>query len=235
MSEAKPSTSQQLEEYGFAIVPTVLRPESVDELAAAIEHAQAKRAGKSAHGLRNLLQAVPAVHRVSGSPAVRALVEPVLGSKAFVARSLLFDKTPAANWKVAWHQDLTIAVQQRLDVPGFSAWSVKDGVVHVQPPTAFLEQMLTVRLHLDDCDSSNGPLQVIPGSHKAGRLIAEQISEWRERQAATSCIVPCGGALLMRPLLLHASSPATRSAHRRVVHLEFAAASLPGGLKWHQA
>jgi ectoine hydroxylase-related dioxygenase (phytanoyl-CoA dioxygenase family) len=109
---------------------------------------------------------------------------------------------------------------------------VKDGVAHVQPPVEVLEQMLALRLHLDDCGPANGPLQVIPGSHKSGRLNARQISEWRDRQPAKICSVSRGGALLMRPLLLHASSPATEPKHRRVLHLEFAAEPLPCGLQW---
>ena len=36
----------------------------------------------------------------------------------------------------------------------------------------------------------------------------------------------------MRPLLVHASSPATVPSRRRVVHLEFAAAELPSPLEW---
>jgi ectoine hydroxylase-related dioxygenase (phytanoyl-CoA dioxygenase family) len=70
---------------------------------------------------------------------------------------------------------------------------MKDGLMHVQPPIAVLEQMLTVRLHLDDCNSSNGPLQVIPGSHKSGRLDMERVSEWRKRGPATICSVARGG------------------------------------------
>ena len=34
----------------------------------------------------------------------------------------------------------------------------------------------------------------------------------------------------MSPLLLHASSKATRPDHRRVIHLEFCSASLPPGM-----
>ncbi len=226
------SISEEIEEYGFAIVPRVLRSETVDELVADIEHALANRAGRSLYGLRHLHQAVPAVHSISNCAAVRELVEVMLRPEAVVARSLLFDKTPAANWNVAWHQDLTIAVRERLVVRGFSGWSMKEGVAHVQPPARVLEQMLTVRLHLDDCYETNGPLRVIPGSHKSGRLDAHRISEWRERKQPIVCAVPRGGALLMRPLLLHASSSAIEPSHRRVIHLEFAAGSLPGGLRW---
>lgn len=34
-------------------------------------------------------------------------------------KGIVFDKTPAANWKVPWHQDLTICVERRIDVNGF--------------------------------------------------------------------------------------------------------------------
>jgi ectoine hydroxylase-related dioxygenase (phytanoyl-CoA dioxygenase family) len=214
-----------LETHGFAIVPEVLSPKVVDELAEQIS-------AHPGHALRRLTQTIPAVERMADGPAVRGLVEAALGPKAFVARSLFFDKTPEANWKVAWHQDLTIAVERRIDTAGFTGWSVKDGVPHVQPPVSILERMLTVRLHLDNCDASNGALQVVAGSHKTGRLNARSIAHWRTEKQPTICAVPRGGALLVRPLLLHSSSSAREPKHRRVVHLEFAAELLRGGLEW---
>jgi ectoine hydroxylase-related dioxygenase (phytanoyl-CoA dioxygenase family) len=103
----------------------------------------------------------------------------------------------------------------------------------VQPPAEVLEQMVTVRVHLDECGLDNGPVQVIPGSHQADRPSAAEIARWREEHEAVPCVWARGGALVMRPLLLHASSPVTLPAHRRVVHLEFAVDELPGGLQWH--
>jgi ectoine hydroxylase-related dioxygenase (phytanoyl-CoA dioxygenase family) len=165
--------------------------------------------------------------------SVRALVEPVLGPGCFVVRAILLDKTAGANWKVAWHQDLTIAVRERVEAPGFGPWSEKAGIPHVQPPRGVLERMLTVRVHLDHCGRDNGPVQVIPGSHARGRLAADEIARWRDGREPFLCTSPRGGALVMRPLVLHASSPATKPGHRRVVHLEFAADELPHGLEWH--
>jgi ectoine hydroxylase-related dioxygenase (phytanoyl-CoA dioxygenase family) len=159
----------------------------------------------------------------------------MLGTKARVVRGLLFDKTPDANWKVAWHQDLSIAVRQRIEVPGFGPWSNKAGVTHVQPPVAVLENMITVRLHLDDCGPENGPLRVLPGSHSAGVLAPASIGQWTRDVAPVDCHVAAGGAVVMRPLLLHASSTANCPGHRRVVHLEFASGPLPGGLEWFEA
>jgi ectoine hydroxylase-related dioxygenase (phytanoyl-CoA dioxygenase family) len=114
----------------------------------------------------------------------------------------------------------------------FGPWSEKAGVLHVQPPRDVLEQMLTVRLHLDDCDAENGPLRVLPGSHRCGKMTPDEINRFRQQTEPVICTCPRGGALLMRPLLLHASSPATSPHHRRVVHIEFAAHALPHGLEW---
>lgn len=155
-----------------------------------------------------------------------------LGPGAFPVRGMLFDKTPVANWKVGWHQDLTIAVQHRVEAPGYGPWSEKAGVVHVQPPVAVLETMLAVRLHIDECGTDNGPLRVLAGSHRAGKLRDAEIPSWRSRVPEQVCVVPRGGVLLMRPLLLHASSPASSPQHRRVLHLEYAGCDLAAGLEW---
>lgn len=218
----------QLDQTGLLIVEHVVDPEVLTELIAAIERSGRLRT----HALRQLHQTIPEILRLAKSPAIRALVEPLLGAGAFVARSLYFDKTPSANWQVAWHQDLTIAVRERVEAPGFGPWSVKQGVVHVQPPARVLEQMLTVRLHLDDCDATNGALQVLPGSHHHGRLVSGEIEKWRNQVSPVTCSARRGEAVLMRPLLLHSSAPARHPSHRRVIHLEFAADVLPDGLDW---
>ena len=215
---------------GYAVVPRAVAPEAVDALLTAV--APAADAGVRG-GVRHLLRDVPAVRDLARDPAVRGVAEAALGPGAFAVRGILFDKTPDANWKVAWHQDLAIAVREKRDTPGFGPWSEKAGVAHVQPPAAVLERMLTVRVHLDDCGPENGPVHVIPGSHRHGRLDAEASGRLRESTTAVPTCTGAGGALLMRPLLLHASSPSTTPAHRRVIHIEFAADDLPGGLEWH--
>ncbi|HEU4457390.1 MAG TPA: phytanoyl-CoA dioxygenase family protein [Longimicrobium sp.] len=225
-------------EHGYALVPDVLGDGDIARILAALDDAgegdaDGVRRKESVYAIRNLLEVVPEIRALARSAAVRALVEPVLGAGAFAVRGILFDKTPDANWKVAWHQDLTIAVRERREVEGFGPWSEKTGIAHVQPPAAVLERMITVRLHLDDCGAENGPVHIIPGSHAAGRLGAEEIQRWRATREAVPTCIPSGGALLMRPLILHASSPSTTPAHRRVVHLDFAADDLPGGLEWH--
>jgi ectoine hydroxylase-related dioxygenase (phytanoyl-CoA dioxygenase family) len=227
--------SERVRREGFAVVRDVLDEGALSSFEGSLEVVESgegvlRRSG--VYAIRNLLEVLPAARELARTAAVRALVEPVLGASCFNVRGVLFDKTPAAPWKVAWHQDLSIAVRARVESEGFGPWSVKAGVVHVQPPVRVLEGVLAVRLHLDDCDESNGPLKVLPGSHLSGRLNADEITRWRDSVRPVTCLVPRGGAVLMRPLLLH-SSPAPRlPRRRRVVHLEFAAAPLPHGLEW---
>ncbi|HEU0120919.1 MAG TPA: phytanoyl-CoA dioxygenase family protein [Bryobacteraceae bacterium] len=219
---------------GFAILPRVLAPSAIDALVQAIENAPAARQRAGRGGVRDLLNRVPAVRTLSRSLPLRQLVDPVLGAHARPVRALLFDKTPAANWKVPWHQDLTLAVQARHDLPGYGPWTVKDGIPHVQPPVAVLENMLALRLHLDDCGEHNGPLRVLPGTHALGRLAADEIDELQQSRPAVTCLARRGDVILLRPLLLHASSPAAVPARRRVIHIEYASAVLPQPLCWYE-
>jgi ectoine hydroxylase-related dioxygenase (phytanoyl-CoA dioxygenase family) len=173
------------------------------------------------------------VRALSQSRTLRTIIDPIVGAAARAVRCIFFDKTANANWPVPWHQDLSVAIAEKRDIEGWTAWSIKNAIHHAQPPTAFLEQMLTVRLHLDDCGNDNGPLRVRPGTHAFGRLTRDAIDTARDTTAEETCCVKKGDALLMRPLLLHASSAATNPSHRRVIHLEYAPANLlPDGLAW---
>jgi len=184
-------------------------------------------------GARNLLDD-QRIRDLAASPTLRTFACAVLGDRCFAVRALLFDKTPEANWKVVWHQDLTISTQQRAEIAGYSPWTVKAGVPHVQPPVAVLQAMLALRLHLDPCGSDNGPVRVIDGTDRLGRIEAEAVATLRAERGETECVVDEGALLAFRPLLLHASAPATRPGHRRVIHIEYAATDLAEPLVWHR-
>lgn len=228
------SLRERLAREGFAVLPDALGPDEVSALLAACSRLPAHAPGEGGGGYRDLFRLLPEVVNLASHPAIRAALETVLGPEFFAVRAILFDKTPDANWKVTWHQDLTIAVQARCDVPGFGPWSMKAGIQHVQPPVVVLERMLAVRVHLDDCGADHGPMRVLAGSHRHGKLSPEEINNWKVRVTPFDCLVPVGGIVLFHPLLLHASSQATKPAHRRVIHLEFSAAELPEGLEWHE-
>jgi hypothetical protein len=224
----------RFEQEGFAILPEAVPSTLLDGLLSVLAPSSSDPGARRRGGTRDLFESIPEVREFARSGAMRAAAEAVLGPACFAVRALLFDKTPEANWKVLWHQDLTIAVRERRSAEGFGPWSEKAGIPHVQPPVALLERMVAVRLHLDDCGAENGPVRVLPGSHRVGRLGPEDITSWREHTPPVECLVPRGGLLVMRPLLLHASSPAITPAHRRVLHLEYAAEVLPQGLEWHE-
>lgn len=220
------SASSNLEHDGFALIPAALEKQAVGQLLTLL-------GAVNGAGRRGLL-ALPEVSALARSPRVLDLVRPYLPQEPQPVRALYFDKSPDANWLVPWHQDLTLAVRERVDAPGFGPWSAKEGVPHVQPPVELLERMLAVRLHLDDAGTDNGALRVLPGTHRLGRLTAERIQELRASVPEQTCVALAGDALLMRPLLLHASGRSESGRHRRVLHLEYAAFELPPGLSWHE-
>jgi hypothetical protein len=219
--------NNEIDERGFALAHRIIEESERQELISILGPV-------SGAGRRGLLT-IPAVAALARSEKLLTLVRPHLTREPLPVRAIYFDKSIEGNWLVPWHQDLTLALRERIDVPGFSPWSIKNGIPHVQPPVAFLEQMLTVRLHLDDADESNGALRVLPGSHRMGRLSAERIQELRAQLPEHLCTAPAGDALLMRPLLLHASSRSTSDQHRRVLHIEYAGFALPDELQWHEA
>lgn len=219
-----------IETEGFEIWRAALSPQIVADLVTAIESVGA--AG-GVYGLRNLLQRCPRVREIAA--ALGPLVEPVIGAGAFPTRALLFDKLPRANWLVGWHQDLTIAVRARFDMEGFGAWTIKGGVPHVQPPVSILENMLTLRLHLDRADANNGALIVLPGTHAMGRLPDDWAIPADVDNQAVVCAAEAGDILAFRPLLLHMSRKSTRPSHRRVIQIEYAASPLPPPLAWHES
>jgi len=222
--------ARQVEQVGFGLPDDSVASELLEVIAAELEQADATRRG----GIRDPLAISAGVRCLAAHESVRRAAEAVLGTECFVARALFFDKTERANWKVAWHQDLTITVRRRIDVPGYGPWSTKAGIVHVQPPVEVLERMLAVRVHLDDCRADNGPVRVLPGTHRQGRLSSDAIEDLKRSIAPVECVAERGAILAFRPLLLHASSPAQSPSRRRVVHFEFAVGELPGGLQWHR-
>ena len=216
---------QQLETNGFAVIEDVIGHDLADVLCAALDNA--------GHGKRNLLEH-PDVLALVAHPGITSIVHEALGPDTFAVRAILFDKIEGKNWHVGWHQDQAIAIKERAEANGFGPTSVKDGVPHTRATAEVLEQMLAVRLHLDDCGEDNGPLRCVPTSHTLGRLNPDQSLEHKQRLGEATCNVSRGGVLLMRPLCLHASSPAKSPKHRRVIHIEFAGCELPKPLEWYE-
>ena len=216
------------------MIEDVFTPQEVRSILATIEVADAHpgsfRKTRDLFAIRRFLREVPGCVPLIFTEKLRSLIREYLGADFFVVKSIYFDKPPASNWFVAWHQDLTISVDKKADLEGFKGWTVKQGQFAVQPPLAILESIYTIRIHLDDTDEDNGALRVIPGSHRKG-VIAPGSADWTIEQEVI-CPVPMGGVMIMRPLLLHASSRSTNDMLRRVIHIEFSSGCLPEPLSW---
>jgi ectoine hydroxylase-related dioxygenase (phytanoyl-CoA dioxygenase family) len=223
----------QLQRDGYALLHAAMPAADCGILAGAFPVAPA-RAG----GIRNALRAAEA-HAQASVDALHALAGLLLQAPARAVRAILFDKSPSANWAVAWHRDVMIPVRERHEVQGYRNWSMKDGVWHVQAPREVLRDMLTLRLHLDDCDARNGALRVVAGSHRpeymqAGMEAEQDAAAFGDTQVAL-CTAKAGDVLAMRPCLLHASAKAEQPARRRILHIEYAAFELPRPLQWAEA
>lgn len=216
----------QLESTGCATAPVDLPENDLQALRDSIFVTQGP-------GQRCLLDQ-PIVQEIAGALRARLIQSGILTENAVAIQAIAFDKTPETNWKVTWHQDLMFPFARRVTANGFDLPTVKEGVDYARPPRAVLEDLLAVRLHLDDCDETNGPLRISPGSHRHGILKSTELSGLVERHGLTVCLAKTGEALLMRPLLIHASSIATAPKHRRVLHVVYHSGG-PIAETWHRA
>jgi ectoine hydroxylase-related dioxygenase (phytanoyl-CoA dioxygenase family) len=217
--------NQTLSNEGYAIINDSYSTREVYAIVSAIENTSGTNVGVDTFAMRRFLQAVPAVQPLIFSSKLKDILNQLLGDNYFVIKSIYFDKPASSNWFVAWHQDLTVSVEQKADAPGFVNWTRKGKYFAVQPPLSYLQNIVTVRIHLDATDATNGALNVIPGSHLSGVLRSDSLNFDHVEQ--TVCNVGSGGVMLMKPLLFHSSNRRTRAANRRVIHIEFSNQRLP--------
>ena len=179
------------------------------------------------------LREIPGLKQRIGNGSVPwSLGAALIGDTARPVRATLFNKTSLNNWPLGWHQDRTIAVARREDVPGFRSWTIKQGIQHVEPPFELLANMVTVRIHLDPVDAENAPLRIVPGSHRLGRIAETEYANALARFGETDCLAEAGDIWMYSTLILHASRAASQPRSRRVAQVDYCAQELPGGLEW---
>lgn len=140
-------------------------------------------------------------------------------------RATLFKKSKESNWLVVWHQDTALPLEQRVTSSEWGPWSNKHGVIYAHAHAWALEKIVTLRIQLDSSAQDDGPLRVIPGSHRNGVLTDSDIHLVTQHEPPVECLVPQGGVLVMKPLIIHASSKSHGSTPRRVLHIEYAPVS----------
>ena len=217
---------------GFVLLKNVIQIKQIETLILALNSFDDKT---KPYGIRDLMRKIPQIAELANSAPLLTVAQNFLGDNARPIRSVFFDKIPQANWNVAWHQDTSIAVSEQMDLSGFKLWTQKQGVTYVQPPEKYLENILTLRVHLDDAKTENGVLRVIAKTHQQGRINAANIATLVEQSNPVECIAKKGDILVMNPLLLHSSRKAIRVKHRRIIHLEYSTMNLPAPLKWHES
>ena len=209
-----------MDDLGYGIVEGVF---SGAELAPVVAALDGRLDTRSRAGARHVL-ALPEIRALADDPRLIDLAARFVG-KAQPFRATLFDKSASANWLVAWHQDTALPMRAQADAAGWGPWSIKAGIVYAHAPASALARVVALRVSLDPSTEANGPLRVLPRTHVHGLLDGAAVERLGLEVAPVSCTVGAGGVVAMRPLLLHASSKSTSDARRRVLHIEYAAAT----------
>jgi ectoine hydroxylase-related dioxygenase (phytanoyl-CoA dioxygenase family) len=225
----------QLTENGFSIVENIYAPEEIDTILNLIDTESKDnwrfRKNKDLFAIRCFLKEIPALNALIFNENLQQIIRN-LNPKYRVVKSIYFDKPPRNNWNVNWHQDLTISVLDKQNTEGYKNWLPKDDYYSVQPPSDILEDIVTVRIHLDDCNVQNGALRVLPKSHTNIQNYAHLDNDFEKEEVI--CAVKKGGVLLLKPLIFHSSKRTENAASRRVIHIEFSSKELPKPLIWHE-
>ncbi|MXO03918.1 phytanoyl-CoA dioxygenase family protein [Flavobacterium sp. HBTb2-11-1] len=231
--------SKQIDSEGFSIINNVFTENEIENLISLIDNKTKNdsdnstfRKSEDLFALRQFHKEVPETLPFIFNEKLQNIIESIFGKGFFITKSIYFDKPEKSNWFVAYHQDLTISVDQKIEIENFENWTVKQNQFAVQPPTEILENNFTIRIHIDKTTKNNGALKVINNSHSKGILRIENLDFEKEKE--TICEVEKGGIMIMKPLLFHASNKTTNNERRRVIHIEFSKQQLPNGLEWSE-
>jgi ectoine hydroxylase-related dioxygenase (phytanoyl-CoA dioxygenase family) len=218
-SDSAPSAFIEEIDPGYSVFTTVFPPADMVPILDSLAEAEIDR---TRAGARHVLR-VPPIQELAHDRRLVTIASQFVGHAAVPFRATLFDKSPGSNWLVTWHQDTALPLCGRVDSPEWGPWSTKAGVLYAHAPDWALETIVALRVSLDDSTPSNGPLRVLPGSHRGGVLSIEQIERLAQCTTAIDCPASAGGVVAMRPLTVHASWKSADHRPRRVLHIEYAA------------
>jgi ectoine hydroxylase-related dioxygenase (phytanoyl-CoA dioxygenase family) len=223
-------------ENGFSIINNIYSLPEIEQIKSIIHQADSSkdtfRKSNDLFAVRQFLKEIPETVELIFNENLKLIISELFGKNYFVVKSIYFDKPEQSNWFVSYHQDLTISVEKKIELPNYGPWTIKQNQFAVQPPLDILENIFTIRIHLDDTNENNGALKVIAGSHLKNIYRPETI-DWT-KETETICKVNKGGIMIMKPLLLHSSNKTTNNSKRRVIHIEFSNMELPQELNWSE-
>ena len=224
---------------GFTIINNVYSENEIDLIISEIEKIteienikSTFRKSEDLFAIRQFHKEIPESLKYIFNQNLKDIIKENFGENYFITKSIYFDKPEKSNWFVAYHQDLTISVDRKVETENFENWTIKQNQFAVQPPKKILEQNFTIRIHIDKTTKENGALKVLNKSHKNGIIRTESLIV--ENEIETICEVDKGGIMIMKPLLFHASNKTTNNERRRVIHIEFSNQKLPKELEWSE-
>lgn len=230
---------KEIETEGFTIIENVYSEDEIEKLISVIEKVTELGTEKSTFrqsedlfAIRQFHKEIPESINYIFNEKLKKIIETNFGENYFITKSIYFDKPEKSNWFVSYHQDLTISVNKKIEIENFENWTNKQNQFAVQPPKEILENIFTIRIHLDKTTKENGALKVLNKSHKRGIFRTENVNI--EKEIETICEVEKGGIMIMKPLLFHASNKTTNNERRRVIHIEFSNQILPNELEWSE-
>ncbi|WP_185681230.1 phytanoyl-CoA dioxygenase family protein [Chryseobacterium sp. 18068] len=225
-----------IQENGFTVINNIFSDKEIERISEVIQNIDTSketfRKSEDLFAIRQFLKEIPDVKDLIFNENIKTIIKEIFGEKYFTVKSIYFDKPEKSNWYVAYHQDLTISVDKKVELENFGPWTTKQNQFAVQPPLDILENIFTIRIHLDETNENNGALKVVPKSHSKGIYRPETI-DWNV-ETENICNVEKGGLMIMKPLLLHGSNRTTNGKKRRVIHIEFSDKELPEVLNWSE-
>lgn len=228
------NSKKEFETNGFAIINDIYSQLEVNSILFEIENADSDketfRKSSDLFAIRQILKEVPEINQLIFNQNLKNLIQKFIGNNYFAVKSIYFDKPETSNWYVSYHQDLTISVDKKIELENYKFWTKKQNQFAVQPPIEILENIVTIRIHLDETNEENGALKIIPKSH-SNKIYRPETIDWKTAKEI-NCIVSKGGVMLMKPLLFHSSGRTTNNKKRRVIHIELSNVQLPNEINW---
>jgi len=133
-----------------------------------------------------------AYYQAMANSRMAGMVADLIGPDVKLHHTKINSKLPGSATEVKWHQDFPFTPHSNSD-------------------------LVTALLMIDDVTPENGPLEVLPGSHKGPihslwhdgvftGAVADDLAAEMKREAVT-CLGPAGSVCLMHTRLAHGSAP----------------------------
>lgn len=226
----------ELNLLGFSVINNVYTKSEIQSISNFISNLDTSnpifRKSEDLFAIRQFIKEVPQINDLIFTENLLEIIKSIGGNDYFVVKSIYFDKPEKSNWFVSYHQDLTISIDKKQEIVGFTNWTTKHNQFAVQPTSDILENIFTIRIHLDDTNEENGALKVLEKSHLKRITRIDNLVITNEKEVF--CNVKSGGIMLMKPLLFHGSNKTTNDKNRRVIHIEFSNKKLPENINWSE-